>query len=84
MHEVKNNITPTPVDQATCRVVCRTCGASPINGVALFSFMAGGERHRFCPEHLPLAEVRRRLEAPRGPLLDHDVLAIFTARLAER
>jgi hypothetical protein len=67
--------------QGQLKTVCRVCGRGPADGVPLFSHMVGGERRRFCPEHLPLAQVRQRLEAQRGPSLDADVVAVFTRRL---
>lgn len=73
------------------KIVCRTCGAGPLNGVALFTdgYDADDEGvrnrpRRYCPTHLPLAAVRARIERQTGPLLDLDVLAVFDRRLADR
>jgi hypothetical protein len=66
---------------AKLKVVCRVCGRGPADGAAIFSHMVGSERRRFCPEHLPLDQVRRRLEVQRGPQLDAEVVDIFTRRL---
>ena len=65
------------------------CGASPLDGAALFADghdakdhegLPGRSKH-FCPEHLPLSAIRRRLERQIGPLLDAAVAAVFQRRL---
>ena len=53
-------------------IVCQLCGRGPMRedgAVALFA--AGGQR--YCAEHLPIAEVRRRLELAIGPVLDPEL-----------
>jgi hypothetical protein len=62
------------------RVVCGVCGDGPLNGVPLF--IAAG--NRYCPECIPVGEARRRLDRQQGPLLDRDVVEIFTRRLASQ
>ena len=39
---------------------------------------------RFCAEHLPIAEVKRRLKNKTTPPVDADILAIFQCRLTDQ
>ena len=66
-------------------IACRTCGASPINGVALFAdgYDADGPR-RFCSEHLPLSSIRRRIEGEDAWRIDPDTMVVFNRRLAAK
>jgi hypothetical protein len=79
------NTTDRPQGESPLKIACRTCGASPIDGVALF---ADGHDdtglRRFCPEHLPLSAVRRRMEREDARQIDPGVLAVFTRRLAAK
>jgi hypothetical protein len=66
------------------KIVCDACGLGPLDGPPLFTptYKPGEPRRRFCPEHLPLDEVKRRLG--RGPhTLDADVVAVFTRRMLD-
>lgn len=71
--------------QSKFKILCEQCDASPIAGTPLFADGYGddGRPIRYCPDHLPLAAVQARLERKEGPLLDPDVRAVFTRRLAE-
>ncbi len=64
------------------KIVCVTCGRSPIDGAALFSDGkdADGRPRLFCAADLPIDGARRVLS---GRLLDRDVTEALERRLGD-